>query len=372
MRRIGLFTVVAGLLPLLAATPASAQATRTWVSGVGDDVNPCSRTAPCKTFAGAISKTDAGGQINCLDPGGFGGVTITKSITLDCGATSGSILTGNGITIKAGLNDRVTLRGIQLHGLGRATNFDMAGIRILAAAVVSIEDTVVSDYGRQSIYDARTADTTKLFIRNSVISSNTGTGSVHILAYGVIQERDRSGETPCSGISLVNSDNYGGCAVQPIAWSSSDLSATYQLKHSLLPYNVPDVGSRASGPSAAIFPNVKTVALRNTDDSIAEYTDSFDVRSARELFWGQAQNRLLKGDLVHLSEEAVQRHDVVAWLSDGEHPTKRPASSLTPTPLEGSGLLGMPFGPGNDYTRRLELFRKFGGYIPSTPSKPSK
>ena len=54
--------------------PVNAQATRTWVSGVGDDVNPCSRTAPCKTFAGAISKTAAGGYINCIDPGGFGGV----------------------------------------------------------------------------------------------------------------------------------------------------------------------------------------------------------------------------------------------------------------------------------------------------------
>ena len=71
---------------------AQAQATRTWVSGVGDDVNPCSRTAPCKTFAGAISKTAAGGEINCLDPGGFGAVTITKSMTIDCKQVTGGIL----------------------------------------------------------------------------------------------------------------------------------------------------------------------------------------------------------------------------------------------------------------------------------------
>ena len=75
----------AALTVLLSGAPASAQATRTWVSGVGDDVNPCSRTAPCKTFAGAISKTAAGGEINCLDPGGFGGVTITKAISIICG-----------------------------------------------------------------------------------------------------------------------------------------------------------------------------------------------------------------------------------------------------------------------------------------------
>jgi hypothetical protein len=76
------------LVVLFAAAPAQAQATRTWVSGVGDDANPCSRTAPCKTFAGAISKTALNGEINCLDPGGFGAITITKSITIDCHETS--------------------------------------------------------------------------------------------------------------------------------------------------------------------------------------------------------------------------------------------------------------------------------------------
>ena len=83
------------------ATSAHAQASRTWVSGVGDDANPCSRTAPCKTFAGAISKTAMNGEINCLDPGGFGAVTITKSITIDCHEIFASILNAgtNGVNI---------------------------------------------------------------------------------------------------------------------------------------------------------------------------------------------------------------------------------------------------------------------------------
>src|SRR5437870_9414134 len=101
-------------LPLIAASPAAAQATRTWVSGVGDDVNPCSRTAPCKTFAGAISKTAAGGEINVLDPGGFGAVTITKAITiLAVGVPAGVLVSGtHGIIINAGANDVVTLQGL--------------------------------------------------------------------------------------------------------------------------------------------------------------------------------------------------------------------------------------------------------------------
>jgi hypothetical protein len=82
MKIFGLLLAVipAMIMATLFSVPANAQATRTWVSGVGDDANPCSRTAPCKTFAGAISKTAAGGEINVLDPGGFGAVTITKSI----------------------------------------------------------------------------------------------------------------------------------------------------------------------------------------------------------------------------------------------------------------------------------------------------
>ena len=85
-----------------AGSMAQAQATRTWVSGVGDDANPCSRTAPCKTFAGAISKTAAGGEIDALDPGGFGGVTVTKAITIDGGGgvVASLLVSGtNGVSI---------------------------------------------------------------------------------------------------------------------------------------------------------------------------------------------------------------------------------------------------------------------------------
>src|ERR1700686_1648883 len=79
----------------LFSMPANAQASRTWVSGVGDDANPCSRTAPCKTFAGAISKTAAAGEINCIDPGGFGALTITKSISIVCDYTEAGVLSAN-------------------------------------------------------------------------------------------------------------------------------------------------------------------------------------------------------------------------------------------------------------------------------------
>jgi hypothetical protein len=97
------------LFSFMEKSRASAQATRTWVSGVGNDADPCSRTAPCKTFAGAISKTAAAGEINCLDPDGFGAVTITKAIRISCQAgTAGVLVSGtNGIAVNVLAGDFV-------------------------------------------------------------------------------------------------------------------------------------------------------------------------------------------------------------------------------------------------------------------------
>jgi hypothetical protein len=167
------------------SAPAHAQAARTWVSGVGDDLNPCSRTAPCKTFAGAISKTFINGEIDCLDPGGYGAVTITKSITIDCTGTYGSILasgtTGVTISIAVNANDpfrTVRLRGLNINGSGASgtigTRTGVRGVRILDAAVVEIEDTVISDFVTNGIADSRTSTGGKLLIRNSMIRDVTG------------------------------------------------------------------------------------------------------------------------------------------------------------------------------------------------------
>src|SRR5437868_7894786 len=120
-RSISLLSISATMLAFcLWSGGAQAQASRTWVSGTGSDANPCSRTAPCKTFAGAISKTAPGGEISALDPGGFGAVTITKSITIDGGGGQvASVLVAgtNGIVVQAGANDVVTLRNIRINGI---------------------------------------------------------------------------------------------------------------------------------------------------------------------------------------------------------------------------------------------------------------
>jgi hypothetical protein len=186
MRRIALFTSLAGLLAaVLASIPAHAQtATRTWVSGLtGDDTNPCSRTAPCKTFAAAIASTDVNGEINCADAGGFGNLTITKSITIDCTGTFGSILASGVDSIVINLNATpdplasVVLRGLSLNGAGSGARSGLRGVSILSAAAVTLEDMVIMNHTQQGVADFRTVPGT-LFIRNSVIRNNAGVGIV--------------------------------------------------------------------------------------------------------------------------------------------------------------------------------------------------
>jgi hypothetical protein len=184
------YLAVVGTTLALAAlsAPAHAQATRTFVSGVGNDADPCSRTAPCKTFAGAISKTFINGEIDCLDPGGYGTLTITKSITIDCSGTLGSVLASgtNGFNINIAVNANdpfrtVRLRGLTINGTGPSgtigTRTGLKGVSITQAATVIIEDSVISDFSQQGINDARTAGG-KLLIRNSVIRDNTLAGIV--------------------------------------------------------------------------------------------------------------------------------------------------------------------------------------------------
>jgi hypothetical protein len=166
----------------LASAPALAQATRIWASGVGDDANPCSRTAPCKTFAGAISKTAVNGEINCLDPAGYGAVTIVKSITIDCTGTFGSIL-ASGASFGVGINitdaadslKTVRLRGLSINGTGFGSQSGIHGVSILAAMAVYIEDVVISDFTQNGIRDARSTRG-RFYVRNSVIRNNRGVG----------------------------------------------------------------------------------------------------------------------------------------------------------------------------------------------------
>jgi hypothetical protein len=182
--------VVCSLL-VFGASLANAQATRTWVSGVGDDVNPCSRTAPCKTFAGAISKTFINGEIDVLDPGSFGGLTITKSLTVDGSKMFAGVLASGFTGFTINLTDMsgndpnkiVRLRGIRVNGAGASgtvgTRTGIRGINISssnpAQPRVILEDMVIDGFANEGILFASNGG--NLTISNSTITNN-GTAGV--------------------------------------------------------------------------------------------------------------------------------------------------------------------------------------------------
>lgn len=174
---------------IVVALPATAfgQATRTWVSGVGDDANPCSRTAPCKTLAGAQSKTAEGGQISGIDGGGFGAVTITKALTIDLRRIwEPGVLTNvsNGVTVNAGADDRVRLLGLNINGL--SANFH--GIRILQARSVRIDETDIFNFNRNGISIENANSLVRVSVEDSTIH-NSGGNAVLVAPQGANQAR---------------------------------------------------------------------------------------------------------------------------------------------------------------------------------------
>jgi hypothetical protein len=179
-------------------TAAQAQATRTWVSGVGDDANPCSRTAPCKTFAGAIFKTANCGEIDALDPGGFGAVTITKGITIDggggeTGQIASVLVSGtNGIVV----NDtdptctKVTLRNLDIQG----DQSGVSGVVFQAGSALTLDNVSVSGFTNLCV-DFEPAVRASLVISNSNLDNCTTGGVLASAGSGGVTRANIRGTT---------------------------------------------------------------------------------------------------------------------------------------------------------------------------------
>ena len=190
----------------LGSSVASAQ-TRTWVSGVGDDANPCSRTAPCKTFAGAISKTAAEGEISALDPGGFGAVTITKSITINGVGTNTTILASftNGIIINAGANDVVTLNNLQINGAGTG----LIGIRFFAGGSLVMEDVRVYGFNTGIQTEAgKTSVNHSSFSNNRVVAVHAMGGTLTVEDSMIVNNNEGVRATGAGQVRLSDNGVY--------------------------------------------------------------------------------------------------------------------------------------------------------------------
>jgi hypothetical protein len=240
MLRVVLFAIASGLLaPLLATAPAQAQfaSSRTHVSILnGDDANSCSTTAPCRTFAGAIAKTASAGEINCLQPGGYGHLIITKSISIDCRTAMGAITASHrdGIVIDAGPSDKIHLKGLKINGFGNG----ITGIRFNTGSALLVEDSDIIGFGQWAI--AFNNGALASFELKNVTTFNNSLGGLQVrpnnagaVATGTVT--NFTGYRNGTGVEL---DGNGGSAVNVIIDYSS-FSNNDQLGVSLTTGTVP-------------------------------------------------------------------------------------------------------------------------------------
>lgn len=286
--RFTLNILAVAIFTLTVASMAQAQATRTWVSGVGDDANPCSRTAPCKTYAGAISKTAKDGEISTLDPGGFGAVTITKSITINGGGTGagyGSILASftNGVVINitdgADVRKSVRLDGLNINGA--STGLD--GIRFLAGNSLHIENCVIDGFTGDGIDGSFSAANTAtvLSVHNTTVRNCVGSGiktnaaaggkistainNVHITKCGIGIDQV-NGTIGSVHNSQVSSCTTGIQTAEPSSGSVVNIDSTTISNNTGTGVNVVG-GSRARIARCNIFQNGTSLAPAASVDS---------------------------------------------------------------------------------------------------------
>ena len=240
---------------LMVASGVQAQATRTWVSGVGDDVNPCSRTAPCKTFAGAISKTAAGGEIDALDPGGFGTLTITKSILVDGTNGQGFASTNNAGGISGfTINDSATgspntivvrLRNLAINGAS-LTILGTNGINFVSGGTLQVENVRILNQSADGI--RKSSNTAGRLILSDVTISECGSDGIELAGTNVGNDAvtmDRVNITKCNtGVRVTN-------------------RATVAISNSVISNHigVPGIGVVTAGPSGGGLVDLENVQI---------------------------------------------------------------------------------------------------------------
>jgi hypothetical protein len=248
----------------LAIAPAHAQATRTWISGVGDDANPCSRTAPCKTFAGAISKTATGGEIDALDPGGFGALTITKSITLDGGGGQvASVLTVGtpGITINAA-GGVVILRNLRFNGLLNSGSSGTTGVSIVAAAVVVVEKCDIFGFSAAGIGATVSTGTLALKVQETTLNNNAGGIGFKPSGGAIVNASiERTHADANTGVGIKVDGTSGGSSNVAITDSSISVNNSLAL-------------NAVSGPSGNVKVDLTRVVIANNNGAGVQANNS--------------------------------------------------------------------------------------------------
>ena len=260
-----LFSALFGALFVvgLATAPAHAQATRTWVSGVGDDANPCSRTAPCKTWPGAISKTAAGGEIDALDPGGFGTVTITKAITLDGGGGQvASILSSpgiNGVNVSAAATDVIILRNLRINGAGGTI-----GVSINTAGRVVIEKCDIFGFSTAGVGASPTSGTVAFKVQETTLNNNGGGITI----------KPTGGATVNASIERTHVDANTGAGMRVDGTGSGGGTSNVAITDSSISLNTSNGLNAVSGGSGNVKVDLTRVVLANNTGNALQSSNS--------------------------------------------------------------------------------------------------
>jgi hypothetical protein len=263
-------------LALVCSSLAQAQATRTWVSGVGDDANPCSRTAPCKTFAGTYSKTAAGGEIDALDPGGYGGVTISKAMTIDGAGTQASILNAgaNGVIVNAGVNDIVILRNLSINGVGTGLN----GIRYLTGKALHVEHCAISGVTNNGIDVNFTAVAGQLHVKDTEIRNCAAAGIKLLSTTGQMEASiDHARVENCAtGLdvnthsrAMVSNSVFSHNSGAGMIAQAKDGDAELSVETTVISYN--NVGIQSGGGNAGPVVRISSVTVMNNENGLLTF-----------------------------------------------------------------------------------------------------
>jgi hypothetical protein len=282
---LGLFGLTLALsLPF---ESAHAQANRTWVSqAVGDDANPCSRTAPCHTFAGAYTKTAAGGEIDVLDPGGYGALTINKSLTIDGGGgqvASVQVAGTNGIVVAAQPTDLVILRNIRINGLLNAGTPGINGISYMSGGTLVVENCMIFGFGTAGI-NVSTPTNASLNIRNTTIT-NAGIGINLAPAAGTLV-----GEMDHSTVQTVATNGI----------TTATGSVLFTVTHSSI-LSVEGTGVSSGGSGTVL--NVDSSSITNNNTAFA--TVGGLIRISRNTIYDNNTNYAIAGGTIATSGDNI-------------------------------------------------------------------
>lgn len=278
---------------VLGTTIMNAQATRTWVSGVGDDANPCSRTAPCKTFAGAISKTAVGGEIDALDPGGFGALTITKGITIDGGGGQvASVLVNgtNGIVVAAGPSDTVILRNLRINGIKNGANGGLSGVRFISGGSLIVDKCEIFGFLNNGV-DIALGASGQAWVTNTNIQNIGGIGISATTTAGVVTVGVDQVRVELSNIG-VQSGHHSRITVNNSLIQNAATTGVLATGDAIATVNESQIDLNGSGIKTDVTSAVSGQAFVSSSDVASNTTGFNNATGSTTSFFSYGNNRL--------------------------------------------------------------------------------